>query len=555
MESSSSRLAARRRPFSALTVAVIAAVATLAAVAPAQAYPGAPWFEPGKTYDQNFADPAIIEVDGIFYAYATTTGGSSMPVMTSADLATWTAHGDALGTGPSWSPTIDVGWSVWAPSVVELPTGDFLAAFAAQTHTAGRRCIALATATSPLGPFTVFGSDPFVCEPDPNGALDPFLIVDDAHVPWLIWKNEGVPVGHPTLASRRTGFWSRQLTDDGTAWRPGSTVNFLLETTETVRPWQGTVIENPSMVAWDNGYFLAYSANQYNSTSYATGWATCATPGGPCVETAVHPLFSTDSERIGPGGPAPFVHDGVLHVGYHGWNPPFHDYPSFPACDSDNDGECLEAQRYLFIDTVCVAGDEAWVYAPHGGPFCDVEAGQYYTEPVAWLATNEITTGISPSAYGGHQAVTRGQMATFLWRLMGEPAGASPAGFTDVHDNRFYADAVAWLAASGVTTGVAPNSFDPDGVVTRAQMATFLWRLMDEPAGPASTGFTDVPGGQYFTAAVAWLADEGITTGVAPGRFDPDGEVTRAQMAAFLCRLADTAVYAASGAPTPACTL
>ena len=546
----------RRAPRRTAAIAVGLAVAVVATlVSPAAGYPGAPWFEPGKPYDQNFADPAIIEVDGTFYAYATTTGGASLPVMSSTDLATWIARGDALGTGPSWSPAIDVGWSVWAPSVVELPAGGFLAAFAASTFTSGRRCIALATAPSPLGPFHVFGSSPFVCEPDPNGALDPFLVVDEHDVPWLIWKNEGVPVGHPTLASRRTAFWSRQLTDDGRAWRPGSSVHFLMETTEAARPWQGTVVENPSMVAWDNGWFLAYSANRWNTTSYSTGWAVCATPGGPCTEPSVHPLLTTDATRVGPGGPAAFVDDGVLHVGYHAWNPPHHDYPPFPACDTDNDGECLDAQRTLHVDTVCVAGDRAFVYTPHGGPFCDVEPGRYYTTAVAWLAGNGITTGISPSAYGGHQPVDRAQMATFLWRLMGEPPAPAPSAFADVAAGRYYTDAVAWLAAAGVTTGVSPTAFDPHGVVTRAQMATFLWRLMGEPAGPAGSGFGDVSAGQYYTAAVAWLADEGITTGTAPGVFDPHGAVTRAQMAAFLCRLAASPDYATSGAPTPACTL
>jgi hypothetical protein len=532
----------------------VAILALGALVAPTAAYPGAPWFEPGRPYDQNFADPAIIEVDGTFYAYATTTGGASLPVMTSTDRQTWIAHGDALGSGPSWSPAIEVGWSVWAPSVVELPTGGFLAAFAAQTHTPGRRCIALATSSSPLGPFAVFGSAPFVCEPDPNGALDPFLIVDEHDVPWLTWKNEGVPVGHPSLASRRTGFWSRQLTDDGTAWRSGSSVHFLMETTEADRPWQGTVVENPSMTAWDNGYFLAYSANQYDSTGYATGWAVCATPGGPCTEPSVEPLLVTDSDRVGPGGPAAFVDEGVLHVAYHGWNPPYHSYPSYPSCDGDGDGECLEAQRFLFVDTICVAGDRAWVYTPHDQPFCDVAPGNYYTAPVAWLADNGVTTGVSPSAYGGHQTVDRAQMATFLWRLMGEPDTAQPPGFGDVPNGRYFTDAVAWLAATGVTTGVSPTSFDPDGIVTRGQMAAFLWRLMDEPEAAEDSGFRDVPAGRYYSEAVAWLAAQDITTGVGPGLFDPDGPVTRVQMAAFLCRLADTAAYAGSAATTPSCS-
>jgi hypothetical protein len=537
-----------------LIAILIVAVVSAGIAQPVGAYPGAPWFEPGQPYDQNFPDPAIIVVDGTYYAYSTSTGGQSLPVMTSPDLGTWTARGDALGVGPSWSPTSGGDHSIWAPTVVELPTGDFLAAFAVETGTGTRRCITTALASSPLGPFNDASAGPFVCEPDPNGALDPFLIVDDRNVPWLIWKNEGVPVGHPTLASRRTGFWSRELTDDGSGWRPGSAKKFLIETTEMVRPWQGTLIENPAMVAWDGSFLLTYSANQYNSTAYATGWARCATPGGPCVEPSVHPLLTSNGDRLGPGGPAPFADtDGVLQLGYHGWNPPYTNYPSHPSCDTDFDGECLEAQRYLFIDSICLSGSDAFVYVPHGGAFCDVAAGTYYTDAVDWLAANGITTGISASAYGSTGTVSRAQMATFLWRLTGEPVGQPSTPFIDVDAGRFYTDAVAWLSDEGITTGTSPTRFGPDDPVSRGQMATFLWRLVGQPAAPASTPFTDVSDGQFFTEAVAWLADVGVTTGVSPTRFEPDGVVNRAQMAAFLCRLSTTVEYSTSGAPTPPC--
>jgi Glycosyl hydrolases family 43/S-layer homology domain len=535
-----------RRILTALLVSLLLG----ATAATAGAYPGAPWFEPDAPYDQNFPDPAIILVDDTYYAYATTTGGSSLPVMTSPDLVTWTARGDALGTGPAWSPSPS-GWNIWAPTVVELPDGGFLAAFAARTGNGARRCIATARASSPLGPFTTAGSEPFVCEPDPNGALDPFLLVDDG-VPWLVWKNEGVPVGHPTLPSRRTGFWSRALTDDGADWRPGSVTNFLVETTELARPWQGTVIENPALVAWDGAWFLAYSANQFDSTAYATGWARCASPAGPCEEPSTQPLLVSNDIRLGPGGPAPFVdRDGVLRLGYHGWNPPFADYRPYPACASS--GTCEDAQRTLFIDAICVAGDRAFVYTPHDGPFCDVGENEYYTTAVGWLAANEITTGISPNAYGATGSVTRAQMATFLWRLMGEPTTSDAPGFVDVGDGRYYDDAVAWLASAGITTGVAPDRFDPDGLVTRAQMAAFLWRLVDEPEGPVTSGFTDVPAGRWFAPAVAWLADSGVTTGIGPGIYAPDDVVSRAQMAAFLCRLTAADEYTVLDAPTPAC--
>ncbi len=542
--------AARRRFLGSLIVGILAAATVSAPTAPVEAYPGAPWFQPDTPYAQNFPDPAIILVDDTYYAYATTTGGSAMPVMTSTDLVTWIARGDALGSGPSWSPHPD-GWNIWAPTVVELPNGEFLAAFAARTGNGARRCIATARASSPLGPFVTSGAEPFVCEPDPNGALDPFLLVD-GDVPWLVWKNEGVPVGHPTLSSRRTGFWSRALTDDGAAWRPGSVTNFLIETTELARPWQGMVIENPALVAWDGTWFLAYSANQYDTTAYATGWARCVGPAGPCEEPSTQALLVSDDERLGPGGPAPFVdREGVLRLGYHGWNPPFTSYRPYPACESS--GDCEDSQRFLFVDAICVAGDEAFVYAPHDGPFCDVGPGEYFSSAVDWLAANDITTGISPDAYGATGSVTRAQMATFLWRLMGEPVVSSASGFTDVGAGRYYDDAVAWLAAAGITTGVAPDRFDPDGFVTRAQMAAFLWRLVGEPSAVSTPGFTDVPPGRWFGPAVDWLAGAGVTTGVAPGIYAPTDIVRRAQMAAFLCRLATTAEFAVIGAPTPSC--
>lgn len=547
-------LAARkRRSVPALIVSVLALLASV--TAPAGAYPGAPWFEPGKPYDQNFPDPAIIEVDGTYYAYATSTGGASLPVMTSTDLVTWTARGEALGVGPSWSPLDGPRHNQWAPSVVELPNGTFMAAFASRTGSGVRRCIATAYATSPLGPFHSTANAPFVCESDPNGAIDPFLVVDDNDVPWLIWKNEGVPVGYPGLSSRRTAFWSRQLTDDGRSWRPGSSNHFLLETTETVRPWQGTVIENPSMVAFDNSWFLFYSANEWSSSAYAMGAAVCEGPGGPCAELGTGPLTQTNTERWGPGAPAPVVGgDGFLHLGYQAWNPGYTNYPSFPACDADRDGECSDdGQRFLHIDRVCVTRSAAFLFDDDGRSFCDVPAGAFYAGAVAWLQTEEITSGVTATVYGADLPITRGQMATFLWRLMGEPSPATPATFSDVSPGLFYSDAVAWLADTGVTSGVTPTSFDPEGQVNRAQMATFLWRLMGSPTGTPAADFGDVPDGRYFSDAVAWLADTGVTTGTSPTTYAPEEAVTRAQMAAFLCRLSTTADYASSDATAARC--
>ena len=121
--------------------------------------------------------------------------------------------------------------------------------------------------------------------------------------------------------------------------------------------------------------------------------------------------------------------------------------------------------------------------APAGAQtqFSDVPAGQFYTEPVGWIANIGITTGTSPTTFEPFAPVTRAQMATFLWRSVGRPipSGANP--FVDVPAGQFYSDAVHWLAQSGITTGTSPTEYSPEDPVTRAQMATFLWRLAGSP--------------------------------------------------------------------------
>ncbi len=522
-------------------VSIVAVVGLLSiGLSSASAFPGAPYFDPGQPYTENFPDPAIIEVDGTYYAYATSTGGSALPVMSSTDLETWIAIGDALGSGPNWSPKVAGRTEQWAPTVVRLSEGDYLAAYAVRTGAGERRCISTAKSTSPTGPFVDSSSGPFLCEPDPNGAIDPFLTVDGDGVPWLIWKNEGVPVGYPGLGSRRTAFWSRELSDDGSTWRPGSTVNFLIETTELERPWQGTVIENPAIIEHDGRWQLFYSANNWNSPSYAIGWASCSSPAGPCIQPSVSPVLASNDSRLGPGAPAPLIDpEGLLMVAYHGWNPPHTDYPN--------------GQRRLYLEHVCIAGDHALAYVPDGRTFCDVPVGSYYTDAVGWLAAEGVTTGVSPSAYGSGGAVTRGQMAAFLWRLMGSPSGSPPAGFTDVEEGKYYSEAVNWLAAEGITTGLTSTLYGPDGVVTRAQMAAFLWRLVGNPGDAPTSDFADVIRPSFYADGVDWLADREITTGTSATTYDPDEVVTRAQMAAFLCRLSGSSDYAAIAAPTPAC--
>ncbi len=170
--------------------------------------------------------------------------------------------------------------------------------------------------------------------------------------------------------------------------------------------------------------------------------------------------------------------------------------------------------------------------------FLDVDSRSYYAPAISWLASTGITTGTGPGQFSPDGTVTRGQMATFLWRYRGRPAGAPPAGFIDVPSGQYYSEAIDWLASTGITTGTGFGRFSPEDPVTRGQMAAFLWRLEGSPGGSAPAGFVDVPPGRFYSDAVDWLLARGITTGTQPGYFSPDEVVTRGQMATFLWRLA-----------------
>ena len=172
--------------------------------------------------------------------------------------------------------------------------------------------------------------------------------------------------------------------------------------------------------------------------------------------------------------------------------------------------------------------------------FNDVPRGAYYAPAVGWLAASGITSGTGPGEFSPDDNVTRAQMAAFLWRFRGEPTGAPHSGFSDVPSGRYYTDAVNWMYEQRITAGVGGNRYGPDDNVTRAQMATFLWRLEGSPGGSPSAGFSDVHAGKYYSPAVNWLYEQRITTGVGGNRYGPDDNVTRAQMATFLWRLAGT---------------
>lgn len=168
--------------------------------------------------------------------------------------------------------------------------------------------------------------------------------------------------------------------------------------------------------------------------------------------------------------------------------------------------------------------------------FYDVPNNAYFYEAVKWAVKNGITTGVGNDLFAPEQPCTRAQIVTFLWRAAGspEPKGAA-SGMTDVVSGSYYEKAVAWAIENGITTGTTTTTFSPDVTCTRAQAVTFLARALKAKAASAAE-FSDVPTGSYFADAVAWAAANGVTEGIGGGLFGSDNDCTRGQIVTFLYR-------------------
>ena len=169
--------------------------------------------------------------------------------------------------------------------------------------------------------------------------------------------------------------------------------------------------------------------------------------------------------------------------------------------------------------------------------FIDVPAGSYFYEAVMWAVENGVTTGVSASRFDPNGVCTRAQAVTFLWRAAGSPAPRSRTmPFTDVPAGSYYYDAVLWAVENGITKGTSDTTFSPNMTCTRAQIVTFLWRSEKSPAAGTANPFADVKSTAYYAGAVLWAVKEDVTKGTTNTTFSPDADCTRAQIVTFLWR-------------------
>jgi Glycosyl hydrolases family 43 len=266
----------------------------------------------GARFPYDFADPFVLRAGDTYYAYSTNAGAGDIQVISSTDLVSWRLVGNALGGLPFWASP----GATWAPSVLARD-GGYVVYYTVRDAASGRQCISRAVASSPTGPFLDDSWGPMVCQRELGGSIDPSPFVDGDGRAYLLWKAESAGGPAQTL-------WSQELTADGRgvtgpAWP-------LLSAD---RAFEHGVVEAPSMVREGGTYVLAYAAADWNSRRYATAYATCAGPAGPCTKPADGRALVSGTRLAGPGGVELFrSRDGALWAAFHAFSEPNVSYPS-----------------------------------------------------------------------------------------------------------------------------------------------------------------------------------------------------------------------------------
>ena len=206
--------------------------------------------------------------------------------------------------------------------------------------------------------------------------------------------------------------------------------------------------------------------------------------------------------------------------------------------------ECLKVANQLFakvrtghLTTFVVTTEEV------KNPFTDVKSGDYFFQPVLWAVSKEVTGGVNETSFAPNAGCTRAQMVTFLWRAAGKPWASANRHFSDVAEGAYYKDAIEWAIAAGITNGVSETVFDPNGAVTREQLASFIYRYAQEQGMGFTDGYAfklDYSDASAISAwadeAMHWCVMQEIVGGTGNGKLSPQGTATRGQIVTMLYR-------------------
>ena len=254
----------------------------------------------------DFPDPTVLRVEDTWYAYSTQVLFVHVPVRSTDDPTRWGSDiEDAMPELPAWA---EFGRN-WAPSVVETDDG-YVLWYAAMHAESDRQCISRATSDSPLGPFVDELEEPVVCQLELGGSIDPFVFTDDDGSQFLYWKSDENALGDPSR------IWVAPLSEDATALTAPE-VPVLAQSQD----WENPTMEQPAAVRDGSTYYLFYSGGHWESSGYAVGYATGASPVGPFTKRSTsRGWFRTRTGTQGPGAldvlPGP---DGELWASLHAW--------------------------------------------------------------------------------------------------------------------------------------------------------------------------------------------------------------------------------------------
>jgi beta-xylosidase len=324
-----------------------------AAGSDAPASPIEPGMFANPVIDADFPDPFVARFEDRYYAYATTDAAQHLQLARSDDLVTWEMLDDPLPKLPAWSTG-----DTWAPEVLKTAAGYVLYYTAhhpdiRRPDGSGSQCITLAVSSSPEGPFVDRSDKPLVCQNDIGGSIDATPFVDADGTLYLIWKNDGNCCGRPTK------FWIQALSDDGLKLIGTDPIDLGVVNDE---PWEGSLIEAPTLVLVGGTYYLFFSANGYDTEFYAVGYATSKKVTGPYTDAPENPILSSAwdpavvSRARGPGHQSVVeTPKGELWMAYHAW-------------DQDAVGYGNFGKRSVWIDRLTIADGKATVHGPTGEP-------------------------------------------------------------------------------------------------------------------------------------------------------------------------------------------
>ena len=175
--------------------------------------------------------------------------------------------------------------------------------------------------------------------------------------------------------------------------------------------------------------------------------------------------------------------------------------------------------------------------------FTDVTAGKWFEDAVDFASSHDLFQGVSETEFKPDGTMTRGMLATVLWRLEGEAESAAGQVFQDIASGSWFEEGIAWASAQGIVQGYGDGTFGPDDNITREQLVTMLYRYaklarMDTRTSGDLSSFTDQSDiSSYATEAMQWAIGNQLVQGMGDGTLNPNGNATRAEVATITQRL------------------